>query len=244
MTAKEAQEWLTLNGYAVVIDNEWGPASTAALKRFQVAHGLTATGVVDDASAIALATPIRICTEPLEAHGAPLGVLVVNYAKRYLTHKAREVGGDNRGPWVRLFMHGQDQSQHWPDGSVKNSPWCAGYATSVVGQAAATLDVPSPVHYNVGCDAIATDAKTRGRLTSDFKLAKPGDLFLVPRDVKDYTRGFQHVGIVAEIFPDNFQSNEGNSNTDGSRNGIEVASTTRAWRNLWYVLVNGGGTIT
>lgn len=230
MSPKEVQEWLTLSGYALVIDNDWGPASTAAMRRFQADHGLPVTGQIDQVTESILTTPLRVCTEPIVPGGSQIGPLVVAYSRRYLSQKAREAGADNCGPWVRLFMHGKEGNL-WP--------WCAGYATSIVVQAATTLHIPSPITYAVGCDAIAKEAQERGRLSLDISRVLPGDLFLVPQPVPKF--GFQHIGIVMEVYRDHFVSNEGNSNTNGSRNGYEVTSISRSWAGKTFVLVNGEG---
>jgi len=45
MRAQRVQEFLTLNGFAVSIDGDFGPATEKRVRDFQAARGLPATGV-------------------------------------------------------------------------------------------------------------------------------------------------------------------------------------------------------
>lgn len=56
------------------------------------------------------------------------------------------VGGQNRGPWVRLYMKGHEG----PD-----LPWCAGFVSFVTSQAAQAFDTRLEIPYTVSCDVIA-----------------------------------------------------------------------------------------
>ena len=96
------QGWLTLHGFAVVVDNRFLDATVKALKRFQVSRGLPATGAVDRATWTQLVQPMTAALAPI--HGVkPLGALFVAYAHQHARQKPREAGGENRGPWVRLY---------------------------------------------------------------------------------------------------------------------------------------------
>jgi hypothetical protein len=146
------QEWLTLHGVGTGIDGGFGPATAAAVRAFQGGRGLPATGVVDRATFDALVAPMLRALQPVEPPpGATLGVMVVAYARRHLAEHPREVGGQNMGPWVRLYMDG-NQGKAWP--------WCAGFSTFVLRQAARTLGVPVPVGRTFSCDVLAGSAAT------------------------------------------------------------------------------------
>jgi len=56
-------------------------------------------------------------------------------ARAHLKAHPVEVGGDNRGPWVRAYMSGNDGSD-WL--------WCAGFVTAIVAQAASLLGTATP----------------------------------------------------------------------------------------------------
>jgi peptidoglycan hydrolase-like protein with peptidoglycan-binding domain len=44
---EKVQQSLNSNGAALTVDGKWGPKTTAAVKDFQKAHGLKATGHLD-----------------------------------------------------------------------------------------------------------------------------------------------------------------------------------------------------
>ena len=79
-----------------------------------------------------------------------------------------DVGGENRGPWVRLYMDGRD-GKEWL--------WCAGFVCFILRQACAALDQPLPFPGTVSCDVLAVPgegphvgAQTRRQVT-DFGCA-------------------------------------------------------------------------
>jgi hypothetical protein len=75
---------------------------------------------------------------------------------------------------------------------------------------------------------IATEAKREGRFIAEGSApgkVKPGNLFLVRRTTTDWT----HVGIVVGANGETFQTIEGNTNDEGSRNGYEVCARTRSY---------------
>ena len=226
---KEVQEWLTLGGFAVAIDGEFGPATEAAVRAFQVSSGSPpGTGIVDDTTLAALRRPLTQADRPISPQARPLAQMTVAYAQQHLAQKPREVGGDNCGPWVRLYMAGHDGTQ-WP--------WCAGFATSMLQRAAAGLSVAMPVPYAFGCDLIASKAKDAGKLQiGPSPSVKPGYLFLVRLGTGG--NAWQHIGIVETVQGNStFTSVEGNSNTDGSSNGYEVVRLTRSVAGKDYVVL-------
>ena len=225
--ARRVQEWLTLHGAGVVVDGAFGPATEAAVRAFQRRRTLAATGVVDRATFEALVAPMRRAVEPPAATGT-LGRTVVAVARRHLAEHPREAGGANRGPWVRLYMDG-NEGRDWP--------WCAGFATWVLRQAAEAHDVAPPVARTWSCDELAGFAQAgdcfcRGTTTAREQVT-PGSLFLSRRSSRDWT----HVGIVLRAMPDHFETIEGNTNDDGSRDGHEVVRRTRGWDGKDFVLV-------
>lgn len=219
---KRVQEWLCLNQMHVGIDREFGPATESAVRQFQSNKGLPVTGVVDQATFDELVQPMKKALRDIEADGQSLGELVVAYAKQHLAQNPQEEGGDNCGPWVRLYMDGIDGV---------DEKWCSGFATFILDQACATLGQNSPVKRAFACDQVADDADEKGILKK--RPAKPGDLFLVLRANGSHA----HIGIVRGVEDEAFRTIEGNTNEDGSANGFEVAARTRSYDAKQFVVV-------
>lgn len=135
--AKILQEWLTLGGYPVTIDGDFGPATERALRgRFERVQ-------VDARMQYTL---VEGMNDALAATGS-----IVEVARTHLAQHPREVGGPNRGPWCRLYS----------GDSGEGRPWCGDFVTFVVKQAKVDASGLSP-----SCDVIASRAKAAGRLSS------------------------------------------------------------------------------
>lgn len=224
-----AQEWLCLNDFSVVLDGDFGPGMELAVKSFQKKANLTVNGEVDQATWDALVKPMREVLEPVVAGSKTLRQLVVAYAEQHLARHPREVGGQNRGPWVRLYMKGQE-GPAWP--------WCAGFATFILKQASDTLGVPAPLPQIFGCDSVAGLADTKGMLVrtktaADFTRIQAGTLFLVRKGEWHW----QHIGIVAQVQGDAMVTIEGNTNDDGVPEGFEVCRRSRGLKDRDFLLL-------
>lgn len=224
------QEWLGLNGFNVVIDGQYGPATVAAVREFQTKAGLRATGTVDPKTYARLVAPMQAALKPIKpAADAKLGDVVVAYAKQHLAQHPREIGGQNRGPWVRLYVKGSEG----PD-----FPWCAGFATFVLKQACDAVGCKMPVGTTVSCDVLATTAQhagcfAHGAATTDRAKVKPGALFLNRRIAGDWV----HTGIVISTEGDVFHTIEGNTNDAGDREGYEVCARIRGYKDKDFVVI-------
>lgn len=237
------QELLTLVGSpAPTIDGDFGPATDLAaaayIKGFLPA--LTYEGapipdlqrsVVDEVVWARLLSKMHeALTLPAETPYDPrrLNDAIISYGNNFLRAQAREVGGENRGPWVRLFMDGNEGTE-WA--------WCAGFATFVVGMAARATGLPkSPVLRSFGCVALGQWATANGLFIPGGKKPvglKAGDLFLC-RSTK---RPWVHIGIVSKVGSDYITTIEGNSNETGSREGVAVVKLVRAYTNLDFISV-------
>jgi hypothetical protein len=215
------QELLTLAGHSVKIDGMFGPATESALASVA---GLTQRNYVDQQMWELLTEPF---THALDASPLPSNTSFqetsVSVATAQLKAKAREVGGENSGPWVRLYMD-DHEGPTWA--------WCAGFVTFVIAQAhAMTFQQTSlPVHRTYSCDMLAAEGKRTSRFISSphVREMKPGDIFVVRHDtsVEDWI----HTGFVTEIDKDRnvFKTIEGNTNEDGSREGTSVRARTRS----------------
>jgi peptidoglycan hydrolase-like protein with peptidoglycan-binding domain len=228
--ARLVQEWLTLHDVQVAVDGKYGPATAEGVRRFQTASGLRATGKVDRGTFEALVQPILNACEDLEADGRGLGPQALAYADRHLAEHPREVGGQNMGPWVRLYMKG-NEGPNWP--------WCAGFVSFVLRQASDSLGVAPPVRGSFSCDLLAANAQQRqvflpGSSVQSPKDIPPGSVFLVRRTGGDWV----HTGLVTATSPDTFETIEGNTNDAGDREGYEVCRRVRGYKDKDFILVS------
>lgn len=219
------QEWLSLNGHSVVIDGIVGPATRAAIAAFRSdAMVKESSGEPGDLTWSALVAPMASALKPADSSLGTLARWVVYFASQHLRSHPREVGGANRGPWVRMYMAG-NEGPDWP--------WCAGFATFIVKQAAeaAQCEMPIPVAY--GCDFLADKARAAGRFQQGIR-PSPGWLFLVPGKPNHWS----HIGIVMGTDGQSTMTTiEGNTNDDGSPDGYEVCKRTRTFKDKGFIAI-------
>lgn len=228
------QEWLDLFGCGTMIDGEFGPATEAALRRFgQTTVGLDDVAQTDVNVWTRLLMPMIYAVTNNLTPTTSFRNAVLSVAHQHLNAKPREVGGENSGPWVRLYMDG-NQGQIWA--------WCAGFATFVVLQAAtqaAVATVSAPIARTFDCDVLARTAKASGRFVVGVNGKKPegvavGDVFVV----KGKTAGdWIHTGVIVDIADDHLTTIEGNTNDTGGREGYMVAKRFRSFTGLDYIRV-------
>ena len=188
LTTIETQECLVLAGYPVSIDGAGGPQTDFALACYNARDGLV----------IPLGNTLLKLTEDGAMRtrapaSAPLSAHVLSLARSYLAAGAREVGGNNRGPWVRYFLHDDAPGA-----------WCAGFAVLTClaeaekeanrlrGACGLPLYAVAAGLASAWCPAVHDHAKARGMLVSDLAAVQPGWLVLFP----DGAGSWHHVGIV------------------------------------------------
>ena len=49
--------------------------------------------------------------KPISSRGRSLNELVIAFAEQHMNEHPREIGGQNRGPWVRLYMKGKERDK-------------------------------------------------------------------------------------------------------------------------------------
>lgn len=231
---KRVQEWLNLHGYGLAIDGDFGRVTEQKIKQFQQMHGLEENGIVDDGTFRALVHPLLQALTPLEYLSESLSDVVHQYALAHLAQRPREVGGQNCGPWVRLYMEGH-QGEQWA--------WCAGFVKFILHQAAETLQVTPPILGSFSCDTLAAQGQMSGRLVRDIDLLNApstiedlsaSSIFLVRRTDTDWT----HAGLVTAFNEVTFETIEGNTNDEGSREGFEVCARSRGYANKDFITLS------
>ncbi len=226
---KLIQEWLSLNGLGVYVDSDFGPATDYAVREFQRKNRLNVDGIVGKNTFSRLILPIRNALKPISPGGKSLGEMVVAYAEQHLKENPREMGGENSGPWVRLYMKGKE-GQEWA--------WCAGFDCFILRQACSSLGVRLPIKTSVSCDTLAANAKENGIFLKESKITDksqitPGSLFLSRRTSTDWI----HTGIVVRADDEVYETIEGNTNDEGSREGYEVCRRIRGYRKKDFILI-------
>ena len=226
--AKLIQEYLGIHDINVAIDGDYGPATQAGLDAFCTQRSLPKAASVNQSLMDELAQPLLRAIRPVLAQ-ANLGATTVAVAKQHVAEHPIEVGRANGGPWVRLYMKGKDG----PD-----FLWCAGFVSYILAAAAKAHGQTSPITSTFSCDAIAFEAKGRGKFTKRVSpsSAPPGSVFLVPSATN--ASDWIHTGIVIGSSPgkDVFNTIEGNTNQGGSRNGFEACARIRSCAKVDVVL--------
>ena len=226
---KRIQEWLTLRGYGVALDGDFGPATERALAMFCAAGAAASwNGVADEIVVNALERPMLDAVADVRPVPDDLRSAVCDVAAQHLREHPREVGGQNMGPWVRLYMDGREG---------KDWKWCAGFVWYVLAQAAKQLGVPMPLKPSYKCSLFVA-RNPDALIASDHAANKiqSGDVFFVQSGAPGE---YQHTGIVVDVQPDHIVTCEGNTNDEGSREGYEVARRVRAYGRLDFLSIAG-----
>jgi hypothetical protein len=231
MRVKRIQEWLGLNNFNVAIDGEYGRATEQSVKDFQKAFKLPITGIVDNKTFETLSAPMGIALQPIiPPKNATLGEMMVCYARQHLSVHPREIGGKNRGPWVRLYMQGKEGNE-WP--------WCAGFVSFILKQACNALNRRLPFDPSPSCYVMAMNAKDKGIYRPGPEIGTMrgenlnGAIFFVEKTPATWS----HTGIVYEAKHNIFYTIEGNTNDDGSAEGFEVCKRVRSYENKDFILL-------
>lgn len=144
--------------------------------------------------------------------------LVVPTAEQFVGW-VKERTGQNDGPWVEAIQR--------TTGNKKGDPWCASFVNFVLTIA---YRGRNPLPATASCDVLLETARNRGALVD---APDPGDLFLVMRTPTDAI----HTGIVTAVSPVAVKTIEGNTNTNGSRDGWGVFARERRRAGLLFVRV-------
>lgn len=228
---RRVQEWINLHKWytprfnmKISIDGDFGGATESAVKAFQYASGLEATGVVDQRTWMALVAPMqRAFQEIIFIGNASLRERFVAYAEQFLHNHPVEIHS-NHGPWVRVFMRGKE----WDDAA-----WCAGSLCTILDLAVSSMneDLNKILPYSWSVPELVQFAKNGKYITSYLEpsqvkvnpsLVKSGDLIIVIGP-----KGPSHIALVVKTEDAIAWTTEGNSNDEGSREGYEFCAGRR-----------------
>ena len=223
------QEWLCLHNFHVAIDGFFGPVTDITVRSFQRKKRLVVDGIVGNKTFAALIQPVKNAIEEIIPGNRSLGEMMVTYAKQHLKQHPREIGGQNRGPWVRLYMDGNDGPE-WK--------WCAGFVSYILGQACKSLRISRPIKKTYSCDNLAKMARENGIFIAEnsynnYQSIKQGYIYLQRKVLSDWN----HTGIVIKAERDVFHSIEGNANDDNRPEGYEVCARHRGYLNKDFIAI-------
>ncbi len=136
MATRRVQEWLQFHGFGLVINEDFGGVTKKRVQQFQEDRGLGASSIVNAATFQELVAPLVQVLIPISTANHTFPTMVLEYAKAHLAQDPLEVGGQNRGPWVRVYMKGHHGAEF---------PWCAGFVTFILKQSAETLGMTMPI---------------------------------------------------------------------------------------------------
>jgi hypothetical protein len=222
IAVRKIQEWLCFHDLPVVIDGVFGRETQSALAHF-FHKPVAQCEAVDSYRFAQLSAPLRRAVQ-IPAHQPPetLAQAVLAIARQHLVQKPIEIGGANSGPWVRHYMRGRQGAK---------MAWCIGFVSTVWAQAARWQGCPLP-GYTTSCDWLAHTARDEERFTREGVIpASPCAVFLHRRSPQDWDHG----GFAFDFTPFGFASIEGNTNDDGSREGVKVCQRKRSFLNVDFV---------
>ncbi|MGF6926081.1 hypothetical protein QFZ48_001581 [Chitinophaga sp. W2I13] len=193
----------------------FGPKTVSAVKQFQALHrdrfgnplivdgevgAITWEVLFDDGVPEETNAPNTLLAKAIEVAESQIGVMEVP-------------PGSNRGPQVEAYL----ASTNTPPGNY----WCAAFVYWCFKKAAADLGIANPVVKTAGCLDHWNKTKalkiTTAKAINNPSLIVPGSIF-----IKSHGGGFGHTGIVTAVNGGFIETIEGNSNPNGSSNGIGV----------------------
>jgi CHAP domain/Putative peptidoglycan binding domain len=200
---KELQLLLQELDHNVPITSVYDTATFNAVSTFQASHlnehgkPLEVDGKVGDITMWALKNPRSkvVSTEinykqfPSETGGHPTGRLALQFAIDELKAGAGEVGGNNKGKWVKKYLA--------PTGIAEGNSWCAAFVSWCFLQAVGGDKSKMPFNYTAGARNIFNQFKAKGW---HFSGTEPG-FEPQPGDIVAWWRvsmpsGLGHIGIV------------------------------------------------
>lgn len=207
----ELQNVLRELDYNIPVTGVFDTATFNAIKDFQARHldkhnhPLVVDGAVGDLTMWALKNPrSRVTTGAIDFSimpdaglgGNAIGRSALQFAINELTAGAGEIGGNNKGPWVKKYLE--------PAGLPEGNSWCAAFISWCFLQASGGNKKSMPFKYNAGARNIYNQFRQKGwnyDPADANKQPQPGDIVAWWR--VSLPSGFGHIGIVHH-FEDGF----------------------------------------
>lgn len=189
----------------ILVDGIVGPQTWGELNRLPAGKGGAAPGKSGGASA-AVEPTLKVATLAKEIGFWERGVM-------------EQPLGSNSGPKVNQYL----ASVGCPPGYA----WCMAFVYWCYYMASLRLNLPNPAYRNASCTQVHNWAANNGKIVAE---PQDGDVFLVRGPGNTYT----HTGIVIRA-GGRVTTIEGNTNDNGSAEGIGVFYRTRATSNLAFV---------
>lgn len=229
---KKIQEWLNYDNYKIKIDGIYGNATSLAARQFFSHQHITLSPAVLDGEQVDLRAFLTLCSSlgyiniPIGAGVDDFTTYLLKVVERHLSMQPIEIGGQNMGPWVRTYMKGNEGTE-WP--------WCAGFVSFILHQAYENyFGKPFPFGYYFAVRNLVKHAKDLDAFISgdDPNIAakiKPGFLFVNRKYQLLHSVTWSHIGFVTDTFYGDklFQTAEGNTNDQGSREGYTACKRFR-----------------
>jgi hypothetical protein len=214
---RELQKLLVENGYPVAIDGGFGTKTRNAVRAFQSqnldqhGHPLVVDGKVGPLTwwslrnrkpDIDVYSVVRFDRmPPAELGGSAAGRAALKIAIAELKADAREIGGNNKGPFVKKYLAGA--------GLPVGNPWCASFVSWCFLQSVDGEKADMPFQYTAGARALRKQFVPKGwTFTASERLPEPGDLVFWWRVRADGWQG--HVGLVHQLKDGMLYTIEGN----------------------------------
>lgn len=187
------QSWLAALGHDIAVDGIPGPKTDATLRRAQRELGVKADGIAGPKTWAALTAHVEALADSqmeaqdwLDVEG--WGMRLAYVLSLWEDAGARELDGEDRGPWVRAICRRAGVT--WTEGV----PWCGIALMAADAVVRDWTGMVTPDLLSPSCDTIAAKAKALGWFRQGAAVAQPGDLVLTVRGPGDWS----HVAVVVE----------------------------------------------
>lgn len=209
------QHLLIKHGFFVKADGDFGNKTFNAVKAFQSQnldkHGrpLIIDGAAGPLTWWALQSPVKVSEVPhgidyskLPSNAKGISGKALQIAIDELNLGAKEIGGNNSGPWVSKYLN--------PAGLIPPQNWCASFVSYCYMKAAGSKE-NMPFRYSPGAKDILSQMKKKGWVIPSGTDPEPGDIVVWWRVRADGWQG--HIGLVHHTADGFIYTIEGNKSS-------------------------------